>query len=194
MFSFISCRTFKPTNFAALKNTVLYNNKRWGWTDICETDNPQASKHDKAKKLQILDNIPTFNTGCFPLNQNVQFDFSSTSSGEWNSIFKNFQKEDNLARYTQIFTKIFPEVFFQLNFSPRISRIFGWKVRISEIHQFLELPEKFPGNFCTCFQILESVGWMQSTVIMSTDIRCATERLTDSRVSYRSVFNLQYFE
>ena len=51
MFSFISCRTFKPTNFAALKNTVQYNNKCWGWNDICKTDNPQASKQDKAKKI-----------------------------------------------------------------------------------------------------------------------------------------------
>ena len=104
---------------------------------------------------------------------------------------------DNIARYTQIFKKIFPKVFFQLNFSPRISRIFGWKVHIPEIQQFLVLPENFPGNFCTiccCFQILESFGWMESAVTMSTDIHWATERLTDSRVSYRSVFNLPYFE
>ena len=101
---------------------------------------------------------------------------------------------DNLVRYTQIFKKIFPKVFFQLNFSPRISRIFGWKVHIPEIQQFLELPENFPGNFCTiccCFQILESFGWMESTVTMSTDIHWATEKLTDSRVSYKSVFNLR---
>ena len=39
---------------------------------------------------------------------------------------------DNLARYTQIFKKTFPKVFFQLNFSPRISRIFGWKVHIPQ--------------------------------------------------------------
>ena len=114
MFSFISCRTFKPTNFAALKNTVLYNNKRWGWTDICETDNPQASKHDKAKKLQILDNIPTFNTGCFPLNQNVQFDFSSTSSSEWSSIFKNFEKKRQSREVYPNFQKIFLKSFLSI--------------------------------------------------------------------------------
>ena len=109
MFSFISCRTFKPTNFAALKNTVLYNNKCWGWTDICKTDNPQASKQDKEKTCKSLTIFQPVNKGCFPLNQNIHFDFSSTSISEWNSIFKNFQKKHNLARYTQIFKIFLPD-------------------------------------------------------------------------------------
>ena len=40
--------------------------------------------------------------GRFPFNQSFPFEFLVTSSGEWNKFFKNFQKEDNLARYTQI--------------------------------------------------------------------------------------------
>ena len=152
-------------------------------------------KEKTCKSLTII--FQPVNTGCFPFNQNVQSDFLSTSINEWNSIFRNFQKEDNLGRYTQIFKKIFPEVFFQLNFSLRISGIFGWKVHNSEIQQFLELLENFPGNFCTiccCFQILERFGWMESTVTMTTGIHWATERLTDGRVRYKSVFNLSYFE
>jgi len=55
--------------------------------------------------------------GRFLFNQNVWFEFSATSRSEWNSIFQNFQKEDNLARYAQILKKIFPDVLFSLNFA-----------------------------------------------------------------------------
>ena len=50
------------------------------------------------------------NMGCFPFNQKVWFEFWQASA--WNSIFQNFQKEDNLVRYTQIFRNLFPEVLF----------------------------------------------------------------------------------
>ena len=64
--------------------------------------------------------------GRFPFKQDVQFEFSATSSSEWKCIFQNFQKENNLARYNQIFGNFFPEVFFPFNFaSSGISRIFG---------------------------------------------------------------------
>ena len=39
--------------------------------------------------------------------------------------------------FTQLET-FFPEVFFLFNFAPGISRIFGRKVRISEIQQLSE--------------------------------------------------------
>ena len=84
--------------------------------------------------------------GRFSFNQNVRFKFSATSSSEWNNIFRNFQKDDTLARYTQLET-FFPEVFVLFNFAPGISRIFGRKVRISEIQQLSEFLETFPGNF-----------------------------------------------
>ena len=51
------------------------------------------------------------------------------------------KKEDNLASYTQLFEKFFPQVFFPFHFAPGISRIFGEMVRISEIKQFLEFLE-----------------------------------------------------
>ena len=79
----------------------------------------------------------------FPFNQNVRFEFSTTSISEWNNIFQNFQKEDNLARYTPIFETIFPEVFFPFHFAPGISRIFGYMLRVSEIQQFSEFLEPF---------------------------------------------------
>ena len=85
--------------------------------------------------------------GRFPFNQNVRFKFSATSISEWNSILQNFQKGDNLARYTQIFGNFFPEVFFPFNFAPGISRIFGRKVRISEIQQLSKFLETFQGKF-----------------------------------------------
>ena len=43
------------------------------------------------------------------------------------------KKGGNLTRYTQIF---FPEVFFPFNFAPKISRIFDWTDRISDLNSF----------------------------------------------------------
>ena len=68
--------------------------------------------------------------------------------------------EINLESYSQIFERIFPEVFFPFHFAPGIARIVGWKVRVSEIQQFPECQETFRGNFCTtchCFQFFNSL-------------------------------------
>ena len=104
--------------------------------------------------------------GRFPFNQNFRFEFPATSSSEWNSIFRltapvmtifrHFQKRGQPLEVYSNFRKIFPEVFFPFYFAQGISKIFGWMVRISEIQQFPEFLETFPGNFCTicrCFQI-----------------------------------------
>ena len=104
------------------------------------------------------------NNWALSIQLNVRFEFSATSSSEWNccSIFQNFQKEANFARYTQIFRNFSPKFFFPFIFAPGISRIFGRMVRISDIQQ---IPESFLGNFCTiflCFQILESFSSMES--------------------------------
>ena len=50
-------------------------------------------------------------------------------------------------RYTQIFEKFFLEISVPFDFNPRISGIFGWMVRFSEIQQFPEFLELFAGNF-----------------------------------------------
>ena len=42
------------------------------------------------------------NWGRSPFNRNVRFELSATSRSEWNGILQNFQKQGNLARYTQI--------------------------------------------------------------------------------------------
>ena len=78
---------------------------------------------------------------------------------------RKFWLNGKRSRYTQIFEKNSPEVFFTFYFAPGISKIFGWTVRISEIQQFPKFLETFPGNICTIclfFQILESFGWMES--------------------------------
>ena len=75
--------------------------------------------------------------GAIPFNQNVWFKFSATSITEWSSIF---------AMYTQIFENYFREVFFpHSTLLPRMSKISGWMVRISE--KFQKIPEKSP-DFC----------------------------------------------
>ena len=40
-------------------------------------------------------------------------------------------------------------LFHSVDFLSRISRIFDWMARFSEIHQFLDFLKTFPGNFCT---------------------------------------------
>ena len=91
---------------------------------------PEVAAYQSLVKFQMF-------KGHFPFNQKVQFEFKATSSGEWNSIFENFQSEANLARCTQSFGNFFLKVFFPFNFAPGISRIFGWVIRISQIQQYL---------------------------------------------------------
>ena len=43
---------------------------------------------------------------------------SATSSSEWSSIFQNVQKEDNLARYTQIFGNFYRKFSFHSTLLP----------------------------------------------------------------------------
>ena len=80
--------------------------------------------------------------------------------------------------FTQLET-FFPEVFFLFNFAPGISRIFGRKVRISEIQQLSEFLETFPGNFwviCRCFQIFESFGSMEMAPLIANFRKCCSIR------------------
>ena len=43
---------------------------------------------------------------------------SATSSSEWSSVFQNVQKEDNLARYTQIFGNFYRKFSFHSTLLP----------------------------------------------------------------------------
>ena len=124
------------------------------------------------------------NNWALSIQLNVRFEFSATSSSEWNccSIFQNFQKEANLARYTQIFRNFSPKFFFPFIFASGISRIFGRMVRISDIQQ---IPESFLGNFCTiflCFQILESFSSMESVASPQTSFGVRFSRIHFSPV------------
>ena len=70
------------------------------------------------------------------IQPNVRFEFSATPGREWNSIFQNFQKRGQPREvYPLKFSKFFfPEVVFPFNFTPGISRICGWMVRISKFN------------------------------------------------------------
>ena len=68
-------------------------------------------------------NIPTEKTRALSIQPKRPVWTSATSSSEWNSIIQDFQKEDNLAGYTQNFRKLFSG----------ISRIFGWMFRNSTV-------------------------------------------------------------
>ena len=104
---------------------------------FCLLSSSRVSLFSKKKSLQLRR---------FPINYKVRFEFRPLSVArlEWNSIF---QKEDNVAKYTQIFGDFFAEVFFPFNVALGISRIFGWMVRISKIQQFPEFLETFQGKF-----------------------------------------------
>ena len=102
--------------------------------------------------------------GRFPFNQNAPLKIQLFPVANGTAFSKNSEKEDNLARYTQIFENFVPEVFLPFYFAPGISRIFGWMVRISEIQQFSEFLETIQGNFWTFVtaDIYESFGWMKA--------------------------------
>ena len=86
---------------------------------------------------------PEFCIGCFPFNQNFRFRQLPVANG---AVFSKIsKKEDYLAKYTQIFEFLFPEVYFPFNFAPGVFRTFGWMVCISEIQRLSEnVPGKFP--------------------------------------------------
>ena len=104
--------------------------------------------------------------GAFHSTKMSGLNFRQLPVANGTAFSKIFKKDDNLTRYTQIFETFFPGIFFPFNFAPRISRIFCWMVRISEIQQFPDFLETFPENCCTicrCFQIFESFGWMEQS-------------------------------
>ena len=74
--------------------------------------------------------------GRFPFNQNFRFEFLATSNSEWNSIFKNSQKWDNLVRYTQIFEKIFRTLSFHSTLLPEILKVWVEWVAFRDFSSF----------------------------------------------------------
>ena len=70
-------------------------------------------------------------------------------------------KEDSLARYTEIFGNFLPGTSVSFVFPTRISQIFRRMVRFSEIQQFPDCIETFPGNIraiCRRFEIFVIFG------------------------------------
>ena len=75
--------------------------------------------------------------GRFPFNQNFRFEFLATSNSEWNSIFKNSQKWDNLVRYTHlIFEKIFRTLSFPSILLPEILKVWVEWVAFRDFSSF----------------------------------------------------------
>ena len=90
----------------------------------------------------------------------------------FSKISKNRATSRGIPKFSNVFS---PEVFFPVNFAPGKSTIFGWMAPISEIQQFPEFLETFPGNFCTIcrhFQILESFGWIESALGLNSTRHC----------------------
>ena len=87
--------------------------------------------------------VTSGNKGCLPFPRAIyRGNWSVHILGKWSAKFKTL--------YTQIFEKNFSrKVSFHSTLLPAFSWIFGWMVRFSEIHQFPEFLETFPGNFCT---------------------------------------------
>lgn len=69
--------------------------------------------------------------------------------------FRDFRKEDKLARYNDIWRNFLPRISVQFGF---LSGIFSWMVRFSEIQQFLDFLELFPGNLCPICPRFENFG------------------------------------
>ena len=60
---------------------------------------------------------------CFPFDKNICFELLEIYSDEWNNIFRNFRKRDNLARYSQILGNVVPGISVPSYFPAGIFRI-----------------------------------------------------------------------
>ena len=60
---------------------------------------------------------------CFPFDKNICFELLEIYSDEWNSIFRNSRKRDNLARYSQILGNVVPGISVPSYFPAGIFRI-----------------------------------------------------------------------
>ena len=95
--------------------------------------------------LQIA-HYPKTLSALFPFTQRVRFEFSAACScSEWNNSFQISKKEDNHARYTQVFDFFFFrwKCSFHSTLLSDFFRIFNWMVHVSEIQQFPEFLETF---------------------------------------------------
>ena len=85
------------------------------------------------------------NTGCCPFNQKFQFSILEISSGEWNSIFRNFQKIGQPFEVYQNFRKIFTGNFHSICVSPQNFQMNGSLLGNSTIFRvFGNFSSKFP--------------------------------------------------
>ena len=77
----------------------------------------------------------------------VRFEFSATSSGEWNSIFQNFSKKEETSRVTPKFSVTFSQKF---SFLQRCSRNFQ-NFRLNGSHFGNSTVSGISGNFSAKF-------------------------------------------
>ena len=79
--------------------------------------------------------------------EKVPFKFPDISSVDWNSILQNLRK--------RVRGQPCKGISVSFDFPSENSGIFGWMFRFSEIQQFPDFLETFPGKFytiCLCFE------------------------------------------
>ena len=72
---------------------------------------------------------------------------SATSSSEWSSIFQNVQKEDNLARYTQIFGNFYRKFSFHSTLLPEFLEFTVEWLAFLKFNSFFFVPFAAISNF-----------------------------------------------
>ena len=106
--------------------------------------------------------------GCFPFSRAIYIgklvssQFGQMVSKIQGDVYRNFRQ------------KFSWKVSFHSSLLPEFSRIFGWMVRFSEIHQFPEFLETFPGNFCSII----AAGSKFSKVLVELEASIISESIT----------------
>ena len=112
--------------------------------------------------------VSSGNKGCFPFSRAIYIgklvssQFGQMVSKIQGDVYRNFRQ------------KFSWKVSFHSTLLPEFSRIFGWMVRFSEIHQFPEFLETFPGNFSTII----AAGSKFSKVLVELEASNISESIT----------------
>ena len=99
--------------------------------------------------------------GAFHSTKTSGLNFRQLPVAKGTAFSKIPQNEGNLARYTQIFEKIFPDFFFHSALLPEFLEFFVEWFAFRKLNSFRNFWELFRENFstiCHCFKIFESFG------------------------------------
>ena len=110
--------------------------------------------------------VSSGNKGCLPFSRAIYM--GKLVSSQFGQMVSKIPKFPNF------WQKFFRTVSFHSTLLPEFSRIFVWMVRFSEIHQFPEFLETFPGNFCTII----AAGSKFSKVLVELEASIISESIT----------------